>query len=248
MKPLNLSGQRRSRAGVTLIELLVVAVIMMILTLALSYVFAGGVDLERIQRQRQSRQSRLNLMEQRITIWIQSAKLGQDNDDATTYFIGLSESGDESLGSDRLTFTTLAPAVPLASQESQDDFETQQQTLGPIGGIAEVSLGLTPVADAGDRSGLFLRQQRPSDGDSTQGGLESLLEADIETIGFEFWNGNEWVTTWDTVQGGERRLPAAVRVNYRLRDSSEDAIHRFIVAIPTSDVDAQNPSNNGVQL
>jgi type II secretory pathway pseudopilin PulG len=242
MKSLN----RRSRAGVTLIELLVVAAIMMILTLALAYVFAGSVDIEQMQRQRQSRQSRLNLMEQRITVWLQGAKLGQDNDDATTYFIGLSESGDESLGCDRLTFTSLTP-FPLAAQESQDDFETQQQTLGPVGGIAEISLGMTPFADPGDRSGLFLRQQRPSDGDSTQGGTESLLEGDIETIGFEFWNGNEWVTTWDTVQG-ERRLPAAVRVNYRLTNSSENAIHRFIVSIPTSDVDTQNPSNNGVEL
>src|SRR5206468_12165390 len=116
-----------------------------ILAGALEYTFAAGLQLERLQTQQQTQQGRLNQMAQRITALLQAAKISEDANDDTTYFIGASENGDTNLGSDRLTFTTLAPTVPLASQDSEDDFETQQQTRGPVGGVAEVSLGLTAV-------------------------------------------------------------------------------------------------------
>jgi prepilin-type N-terminal cleavage/methylation domain-containing protein len=238
---------RRSRAGVTLVELLVVLAMMSILVVALGYTFAAGLQLERLQTRQQTQQERLNQMEQRLTAFLQAAKISENADDDTTYFIGESESGDTSLGSDRLTFTTLAPSVSLAVQESEDDFETQQQTQGPTGGAAEVSLGLTAIGDPGDHAGLFQRVQRPADSDSTQGGMESLLDSQVETIGFEFYSGLDWVKTWTTI-GGERRLPSAVRVNYRLQGDPAESSRSFIVTIPASDVDAQDPSNNGAAL
>jgi hypothetical protein len=178
-------------------------------------------------------------------VLLQGAKLGQDIDDTTTYFIGTSEGGDTELGSDRLTFTTVAPPVPLAAQGSDADFETQHQEYGPVGGMAEVSWGTVSVGDAGDRTGLFERLQRPADGDPEQGGLESLLGANIDRIGFEFYDGTSWAAQWDTLTGGERRLPAAVRVNYVQANDPTETVHRFVVPIPTSDVDVQNPSLNG---
>jgi prepilin-type N-terminal cleavage/methylation domain-containing protein len=247
MRSRRLSPRFRARA-VTLIELLVVLAIMGVLTLALSYAFTAGIDLERSQTQRRTQQERLNQMEQRITVLLRGAKISEDANDTTAFFVGESESGDESLGCDRLTWTTIAPSVPLVAQESDDDFETQQEINGPVGGLAEVSLGLTPLGDPGDRSGLFLRVQRPSDGDYTQGGLESVLDSEVETIGFQFYNGTDWVNTWDTVAGGERRIPAAVRVSYVLQGGNIETPRRFIVPLPTSDVDSQDPSNNGAAL
>jgi prepilin-type N-terminal cleavage/methylation domain-containing protein len=247
MRSRRLSPRFRARA-VTLIELLVVLAIMGVLTLALSYAFTAGIDLERSQTQRRTQQERLNQMEQRITVLLRGAKISEDANDTTAFFVGESESGDESLGCDRLTWTTIAPSVPLVAQESDDDFETQQEINGPVGGLAEVSLGLTPLGDPGDRSGLFLRVQRPSDGDYTQGGLESVLDSEVETIGFQFYNGTDWVNTWDTVAGGERRIPAAVRVSYVLQGGNIETPRRFIVPLPTSDVDSQDPSNNGAVL
>lgn len=244
-----MSGRsRRGAAGITLIEVLVVAVIMAILTIAVAYAFVAGVDLERSQAQRQSTRDRLAQVEQRMTVLLQGAKLSQDADDASTFFVAASESGDETLGSDRLTFTTVAPGVALAARASEDDFATQHEASGPVGGVAEVSWGLTPLGDAGDRTGLFERQQRPSDGDPAQGGSETLLDPQIERVGFQFFSGTEWVTTWDTVAGGERRLPAAVRVSYMLKEDAEGTVRSILVPIPTSDVTATNPSLNGGAL
>ncbi|GAB4459647.1 MAG: hypothetical protein OHK0029_22470 [Armatimonadaceae bacterium] len=232
---------RHLQAGVTLLELLIAVALMSVITAAVTYAFIAGLDLERLQQQRRTLQEQDFALEQRIKQVLRGAKLSEDETDLNTYFIGetLADSGD--LGCDQITFTTTSPGVPLAAQASEDDFETQNTQRGPVGGVAEVSLGMTPVGDAGEDGGLFERLQRPSDGDPTQGGTETLLDPDIRQIGFQFWNGTEWVTEWDTVNGAERRLPMAVRVSYSRVESAEDTVRSFIVPLPTSDVDALNP-------
>ena len=146
------------------------------------------------------------------------------------------------LGCDRLTFTTTAPDIPLAIVSSTDDFETQQQTYGPVGGVAEVSLSTTAVGDAGDRTGLFERLQRPSDGDATQGGTETLLSDQVKGIGFQFWDGAEWVEAWDsTTTPDTGRLPAAVLVTYTLLGDPTEKPYQFTVALPASNVTIANP-------
>jgi type II secretory pathway pseudopilin PulG len=240
MNPFRVTKKKQT-AGITLVELLVVVVLMAILTVAVSSAFVAGLDLERLQKQRQAQQERTDTLEQTVTRLLQGALITDDVNDATTFFVGSSVDGDDQLGSDRLTFTTTGPGVTLAARESTDDFETQQAAQGPAGGVAEVSLGTTAFGDAGDRTGLFQRVQRPSDGDPTQGGREWLLDPQIDRIGFQFYNGTDWVDSWDTVLGGNRRLPAAVRVSYVLKDTPEDAARSFIVTLPSSDVDALSP-------
>lgn len=237
---------RSRRAGFTLIELMVVVVLLAILTAAVSYAFVAGLDIER--RQARTTQQRIDIagMEQRITNLLQSAFLSGDANDATTFFVATNDSGSE-IGADTLTFTTTAPGVPLVALGGEDDFETRNENQGPVGGVEEVAYSMTPVGDAGNRTGLFERMQRPSDGDPTQGGMEGVLSPQVESIGFEFYNGTDWVNTWDTVSG-ERRLPSSVRVRYTLNDDSTDATYSFLVPIPTSDVDAQDPSLNGAAL
>ena len=60
-------------------------------------------------------------------------------------------------------------------------------------------------------------------------------------LGFEFYDGIEWVTVWDTLNS-TRRLPAAVRVSYTLSTDSEAQTHTFVVPLAASDVDADNPA------
>lgn len=240
------SARRRGgAAGVTLIEVLVVVTLMAILTMALGYALTSGLDIERAQAARRAQQDRTVAFEQRIATLLRGAKIIDDPDDLTTFFIGEQVGGDGELGCDRLTFTTVAPTVSLAAQVSEDDFEEQQEAQGPVGGIAEVSLSTTAVGDPAGRTGVFERVQRPSDGDPTQGGMEGLISTRVEVIGFQFYDGTEWVNTWDTVTGPERRLPAAVRVSYRLRDAGENDVRSFLVALPTSDVTEQNPAVGG---
>ncbi|HZO91903.1 MAG TPA: hypothetical protein VFB38_26535 [Chthonomonadaceae bacterium] len=234
--------RRHNRVGLTLLELVFAMALAATLTVAIGYAFVAGLDLQRTQAVRRAAQNRTEAMQQRITRMLQGAKLTDTATDTTTFFVGeatgQSDNGD--LGCDQLTFTTIAPGVPMAAQLSGDDFETQHNAYGPIGGVAEVSYSTTPVGDAGDQTGLFERIQRPSDGDPTQGGLESLLAPEVERMGFQFWDGLEWVDTWDTLND-TRRLPAAVKVSYTLRGARDNTVNVFVVPIPASDVTAQNP-------
>lgn len=235
---------RRKRAAITLIELLVVLVMSTILSVAIGYAFVGGLDLERVQARRQTQTSERERFERRVTRLLEGAKLDEDSTDRLSYFIA--EAGEETdeLGCARITFTTNTFDFPLEAQESADDFQTQHDAVGPEGGLAEVSLGTVPIGDSGERTGLFERLQRPSDGDATQGGTESVLSSKVTRIGFQFYNGESWISTWDTVNS-DRRLPAAVQVSYLLEDDPE-TVRRLIIPLLASDVDAQNPANTGV--
>ena len=265
----------RHRAGMTLVELLIVLVITAILASAIGYAFTAELTTQRIEEARRAALSRSDTTEQEITRLLQGAKLTAPaatpaaitsngptpgapdlsgpavSPEQTTYFIGSEdrtlggESGAGDLGCSRLTFTTTAPAVPPSVLDSTDDFLTQQQSHGPVGGLTEVSLSTSPVGDAGGRTGLFERQQGPADADPTQGGFESVLDPQIDRIGFQFWDGQEWVSTWSPTD--PPRLPAAVRVSFTLKAASVNGaaarVHIFVVPIPASDADAQNPVN-----
>jgi len=245
------SPHTNSRRGVTLIELLIVLVITAILASALGYAFTAEMTMQRVEESRRADLDRSDATERRIARLLQGAKLAgaaapgaAPTGGQSTYFQGTTEGGASDLGCDRLTFTTTAPALPLATLDGTDDFETQQGARGPVGGLAEVSLSVTAVGDPGGRVGLFERIQRPSDGDPTQGGTESLVDAQVSRIGFQFWDGGHWVTSWEAAS--PPRLPQAVRVSYTLRGRPESDVRVFDVPVPASDVDAQAPQNTGV--
>ena len=242
----------RQRHGVTLIELLIVLTITAILASAIGNAFTAELTLQRIQEKRRAEVNRSDVMEREITRLLQGAKLSANaantsntanaanTSNTTSYFWGLAENGASDLGCDRLTFTTTAPAIPMAALDSTDDFETQQGARGPVGGLAEVSLSTTAVGDSGGRSGLFERIQRPADSDPSQGGSESDLDFQVERMGFQFWDGLEWVSTWSTTN--PPHLPAAVQVSYTLYGTPSTDVRVFVVAIPASDVDADQPA------
>ena len=66
-----------------------------------------------------------------------------------------------------------------------------------------------------------------------------MLDSRIARIGFQFWDGAQWVTSWDAAN--PPRLPQAVRVSYTLRGQPDSDVRVFDVPIPASDVDAQTP-------
>lgn len=231
----------KRQSGFTLVELLIVMVITAILASALAAAFSAALTLERSSNERRATQERTDQTEAHITRLLQGARLAPSTSDQTTYFLGIVDSQATPLGSDRLTFTTAALGVPMAAMAGTDDFEVQQQTIGPVGGLAEVSLGTTAVGDPQGQSGLFERIQRPSDSDPTRGGMESLLDPAITSIGFQFWNGTQWMPTWDTTTS--RQLPQAVRVTYTTLTDAGTETHGFIVPLrASSEPTDQSPS------
>jgi hypothetical protein len=125
-------------------------------------------------------------------------------------------------------------------QDPSLDFPTLNQNIGPQGGTQEISFEMTPVGSPPDANatGLFLRVQTPADDDPTQGGNESVFDADVSQITFQFFDGANWQPSWDTTTAS-RRLPAAVWVDYQLTSDNSD--HEFIVTLPNSDVTPTNP-------
>ncbi|MDR3689012.1 MAG: prepilin-type N-terminal cleavage/methylation domain-containing protein [Fimbriimonas sp.] len=150
-------------------------------------------------------------------------------------------SGSSGGDADTLMFTAIGRKPSASALASTDDFETNNQNFGPQGGVSEFSVSLTPVGDPQGQTGLILRRQTPADQDATQGGYESMLEPDVTHISYEFFDGTNWDSTWDTFQQtGTRRLPNAVRVTYGLTGEANDRV--FIVGIPLSDVTPANPA------
>ncbi|MFY9233860.1 MAG: type II secretion system protein GspJ [Fimbriimonadaceae bacterium] len=227
----------RRQAGVTLIELMISMVIVVMVTGALGRALITSFEFEKSSEARRIEQEPRRRLEERITAILRAAFVSTDQNDASTYFIAIASSGNTADGADALVLTTRGERVPSALMASQDDFETSNARFGPQGGIGEVSLALTPIGAAADRTGLFLRVQRPADGDPTQGGFESVLEERVTDIRFQFFDGTTWTPEWDTDLTA-RRIPAAVHVRYTLEGEPE---RNFIVRLPLSDVTPENP-------
>jgi prepilin-type N-terminal cleavage/methylation domain-containing protein len=235
---------KRSASGLTLIEVLVAMGIGGIVVAASAVAFRAGVDhlyfSQRVLQAEQSKSDWTSGMRQAISC----ALVSSDTNDTKSFFIGASDDASSDLGATRLTFTSTNSSIPGGALDSTLTFDDIQDTYGPLGGLAEYSYSTVATGDAGEATGLFERIQRPVDADPLQGGLESLASPDVTEIGFQFWDGAEWLSEWDT-RSGTRRLPAAVKVLYRLTNEASDQLHQFVVVVPSSDVTTSNPVTQG---
>lgn len=243
-----------TRRGLTLIELMVVLLISVIITVAVMSAYTFAIESQQRQQAQQNEAASRHRLEDRLTELLRLTYVSPRATTDAGFFIA--ESGQDSqpgqglglLGgsADTLTFTIAGDGVPYAALASDETFEEQNRTLGPQGGIAEIEVSTTAVGDPGDRTGLFVRTQRPADGDPTQGGTETVLDPTVNSISFEFWDGEAWQAEWDTrTQNETRRIPAAVRVTYTRTGDPEGQNRVFIVRLPSSDVNAENPLTIG---
>lgn len=229
------SGGRTN--GLTLLEMLISLAIISIVVGAIGRALTAGFDFERHSEAVRIEEEPRRLLQDRISSLLRQAFVSSDQNDAATYFIGIVSGGNTSDGADALVFTRRGERLSGSVLASQDDFETNNSRLGPQGGVEEVSLALTSIAGVTGESGLFFREQRPADGDPTQGGYESVLEPTVTEIRFQFFDGTQWVPEWDTDQTN-RRIPSAVLVSYSLDGKQQPS---FVVRLPLSDVTPANP-------
>ncbi|MCH8978114.1 MAG: prepilin-type N-terminal cleavage/methylation domain-containing protein [Armatimonadetes bacterium] len=225
------------RRGLTLIELMITLAISGILVLAIAMAFSTGVKFQRLVPETEAKMRAEVRFEQRLRELLEGAYLTADITDQTAYFLTLSTEGELAVP-DTLVFTSIGSQPTAGYIQSDDDFETLNEIYGPQGGLMEVSLSAIPVGDALVDTALFVRVQRPSDGDPTQGGMESALMEGIDYVRFMFFDGFEWVDEWDTL-ALSRRLPAAVSVIYTFEDDDEE--RSLTVRLPHSDVTPEDP-------
>lgn len=224
----------RVRRGFTVVEMIVVMAMTAILIAGAFTAYSGAFGYEQRAREGRRRATVGRVTDERMREWIRRAALSTISTDTASYFIG----GEESDAS-TLTFTALGARPGSSFLASNEPFDTANERFGPQGGTAEVSLSLTGIGDGASQSGLFLRVQRPADGDPSQGGYQELLDSDIESVTFEFWTGESWTTSWNTQADNEPRLPGAVRVSYRRSGEEQDRV--LTVTVPSSDATAENP-------
>jgi len=235
---LEVRGRRslRRQRGITLIETLLAVAVMAIAMGAVSRAYVTGLSFESSYSKKLDARAKRAWVEDRISRLLAGTEVNGGN----SYLVSPAPqkgnsnpggTGPLGRGSDSIVFTTwnVERPAPFDAVE-RPEFETLNSRFGPQGGATEIALSLIPTSsDAGQRQGLFLREERPPDGDLTQGGEESVLDDEIRDIRFEFYDGADWRDSWDTQQTQKGELPSAVRVTYLLRD--EDLPHTFLVRL-----------------
>ncbi|MER3496082.1 MAG: hypothetical protein C4320_04325, partial [Armatimonadota bacterium] len=172
------------RRGYTVVEMIVVlAITAIILTAAFgSLARTYGVD-ERLRSGREAA-VRGRKTDETLRAWLHRAALSTLTTDPASYFL-LSDAS----GASELTFTAVGERLPASLTATDLDFQSRNERFGPRGGIAEVSISTTGIGDGANKSGLFLRIQRPADGDPSQGGNQELIDPEVESLSWEFWDG-----------------------------------------------------------
>lgn len=237
----------RRRRGITLIETLLALGIGGLIVTAVTASFRAVVDYQINLPPKRNAAIKQISFEDRLRALLSRAFVDEDQANPNSYFIGQNDpEGSSSLGSGEaateLIFTVLGREIPGAAAASTGEtFEDRNAAIGPVGGIAEVRLGVASIGDPGEATGLFLREQIPADEDPTQGGYESVFDDRVTSISFEFWDGTDWLPEWTTEQG-ERRLPAAVRITYALTDDEEGSNHTMVIRLDNSDVTTIDPA------
>ena len=218
------------RSGFTLIEAMVASILTAIIVSAISTAFSVTVRHQQRFFEPRNRFENVAYFEDQVKNWIVKATFTNDANQST-FFVADSVSGDSSV-SDRLVFSVAGNRLTgNALQDEESDFALRNQKLGPVGGVTEVGISMTPVGEPGGQEGLYIRKQTPSDSNHEYGGFESLLSSDVSRFEFEFWDSTAWVATWDSAVEG--RLPAAVKVSYTLL-SDPDTDRVFVVRLPNA--------------
>lgn len=218
---------------------MIVMGISMILFVSILLGYDQMVRYERNTARRMLENQGQGIVDARLSQLLGKAYLSKAIDDRLTYFLS-NPSDSENTTTDTITFTTIGVNPPGGFLRTANDqtFEELHEIYGPQGGVSEVSLSAVPVGESASGNGLFMRIQTPADGDPTQGGMESLLIEGATNIQFLFWDGTSWVNTWDTL-AQSRRLPAAVKLIYRMPEEEVDREQTF--ALMQSDITADDP-------
>lgn len=232
------------RRGVTLLELLTALIIAGFLVVGLTSSFYAAVQYEIRAPQARNRNVDRYAFEDRVRSWLAAAYLSSDPNDQNSYFIGLTGEGLDnggSQGAPGLTWTAIGERPSGAAMASvETDFEARNESFGAVGGLSEISISDTPVGESApaDLSATFVREQKPADSDPDQGGYEKVLSDRATQITFEFYDGQEWLTEWDT-RNGNRALPYAVRVRY-VWDDDLEVPFQFVVSLNGDQINGAN--------
>lgn len=194
---------RTRRLGMSLIEVMISVVILSIISLL---IYSGFVQTTRNKARVEGQTDRALEVTgalERMARELQSAFVSaQLHASPSLQVVHTAFVGTDRGSRDRLDFTS------FSHQRLYRDAKESDQN--------ELSYFVARDPDAADQRVLVRREQARIDDDSQRGGTLQVVLHDIDSLEFEYLDPttNEWVRSWDTVQGTAQpnRLPAQVKI------------------------------------
>lgn len=218
------------RRGFSLIELMISLLIVSVAMWAVVNAYAGAISFERHVSDATARERDIRQIEDELRRLLSGATIGGTNG---VFVSPIPLTSGRSNRSSGLVCTTWSIAPPSRYLQDQDQqFADLNQRFGPQGGQTEVAISMDPVGNVPQQTGLYVRTQRPADSDLTQGGTQEILSDKVRDLRFEFYDGSDWQTTWDSRDANKGKMPTAIRVGYLYGD--EKGYRMIIVRLPIS--------------
>ncbi len=194
---------RARRLGMSLIEVMISVVILAIIS---TLIYSGFVQTSRNKARVEGQTDRALEVTgalERMVRELQSAYVSaQINPSPSLQVVRTAFIGTDRGRRDRIDFTS------FSHQRLYRDAKESDQN--------ELSYFIARDPDAAERRVLVRREQARIDDDPLKGGTLQVVLHDVETLELEYLDPitNEWVRTWDTVQGTGQpnRLPAQVKI------------------------------------
>jgi general secretion pathway protein J len=194
---------RARRLGMSLIEVMISVVILAIIS---TLIYSGFVQTSRNKTRVEGQTDRALEVTgalERMVRELQSAYVSaQINPSPSLQVVRTAFLGTDRGSRDRIDFTS------FSHQRLYRDAKESDQN--------ELSYFIARDPDASDRRVLVRREQARIDDDPLKGGTLQVVLHDVDTLELEYLDPitNEWVRTWDTVQGTGQpnRLPAQVKI------------------------------------
>lgn len=213
--------RRSRRAGFTLLEIVLAFTLLAFMMVMCSTIVTSAVQanhqIEAMLQETEAAPAILNVMRMDI-------EAAFSPDASKPYFYGVEKNGGYG-PTDELDFV----ASRMAYGSEEDGVEPRFHPINEVGYRLD--------ENKADRAFLTLtrREENFFDAEPARGGIQVELYDKVKSLMFEYWNGKEWIRTWDS-RGNRGRVPEAVRVTLGLaaKAGGEVTTHAIVVLLATS--------------
>lgn len=146
----------------------------------------------------------------------------------TTWFVGTDDtSGNVSV--DSLEIIARSGRISYAEMISNNPPDV---VLEPPGDLVQVAYSLEPAA-TGNTFVLIRRHRTPPspDGDRTDLTVEEVVAEGLSGLDLSYYDGTEWLDSWDTTLDTEAGLPLAVRITIVFQDANGRDVYTTTVPV-----------------
>lgn len=243
---------RRGNSGYTLLEFLVAMVIMGIITPGVTLALrAATVAMDRSEaraaRMQQVRAA-FDVLTRDISYAVlpsasQSSSASEDSStisEPTSWFVGTDDSSGNA-DTDSLEIITASGRVGYAEMLADNTSDAAEE---PPSYLVQVVYSLEP-SESGEGFNLIRRHRSPPspDGDRSDLLVEEVVVRGVSGLNFSYFDGTDWLDSWDTTLDTELGLPLAVRIVLTIREGNTEEV--YITTVPVYSASSSSTSSGG---